>query len=143
MIKFMASVIWNIKIGKISQNKREKNLYIYIAERVAELDAIINLINDPIAYNTVRSTNNSGTIKHITSSIRLVPDGHHYIACNTWYEYIMQPQYHTAARPCGPAESSTCTVVTSAISSNTTSSTTDGMDDYDYVILSEPNYVRS
>ena len=40
-----------------------------LLKRFAELDAKINLMNDAIASNTVRSTNNSDTIKSIMSSI--------------------------------------------------------------------------
>ena len=48
-------------------------LYVSVAEKVAELEAKVHLMNDDIASNTVRSINNSATIKTITSSI--VPEG--------------------------------------------------------------------
>ena len=62
-------VIDSFDLAKLPRINTEDITYVSVAEKVAELDAKINLMNDAIASNTVRSTNNSDTIKSIMSSI--------------------------------------------------------------------------
>ena len=119
-----AFVIDGFDLAKLSRINTEDIPYVSVSEKVAELDAKINLMNDAIASNTVRSTNNSDTIKSITSSItpediNISRDVRHikYHAPN------MQSLRHSDCRPSGPAEPTTCTVVTSSSSPSTTRST--------------------
>ena len=87
-------------------------------------------MNDAIASNTVRSTNNSDTIKSITSSI--TPDdinisrGVHHIKYNA---PNMQSLCHSDCRSSGPAEPTTSTVVTSTSSPSTIRSNSDVIND--------------
>ena len=119
-------VIDSFDLAKLSRINTEDITYVSVAEKVAELDAKINLVNDAIASNTVRSTNNSDTIKSITSSItpediNISRDVRHikYHAPN------MQSLHHADSRSSGPAEPPTCNIVTSTNSPSTTRSTSD------------------
>ena len=57
----------------------------------------------------------------------------------------MQSLRHSDCRPSGPAEPTTCTVVTSTSSPSTTRSTSDVINDYHhhYALFGEANYVSS
>ena len=123
-------VIDSFDLAKLPRINTEDITYVSVAEKVAELDAKINLMNDAIASNTVRSTNNSDTIKSITSSItpediNRSRDVHHikYHAPN------MQSLCHSDCRSSGPAEPTTSTVATSTSSPSTTRSTSDVIND--------------
>ena len=52
-------VIDSFDLAKLPRINTENITYVSVAEKVAELDAKNNLMNDAIASNTVRSTNNS------------------------------------------------------------------------------------
>ena len=123
-------VIDSFDLAKLPRINTEDITYVSVAEKVAELDAKINLMNDAIASNTERSTNNSDTIKSITSSItpediNISRDVRHikYHAPN------MQSLRHSDCRPSGPAEPTTCTVVTHTSIPSTTRSTSDVIND--------------
>ena len=123
-------VIDSFDLAKLPRINTEDITYVSVAEKVAELDAKINLMNDAIASNTVRSTNNSDTIKSITSSItpediNISRDVYHikYHASN------MQSLCHSDCRSSGPAKPTTSTVVTSTSSPSTTRSTSDVIND--------------
>ena len=65
---YLETLIAEFSMSKRPRINTEDITYVSVAEKVAELDAKINLMNDAIASNTVRSTNNSDTIKSIMSS---------------------------------------------------------------------------
>ena len=125
-------------LAKLPRIYTEDITYVLVAEKVAELEAKINLMHAAIAFNTVRSTNNSDTIKSIMSSItpediNISRDVRHikYHAPN------MQSLCHSDSRASGPAEPPTYTVVTSTSSASTTCSTSDIINDS--IIITTPS----
>ena len=87
-------------------------------------------MNDARTSNTVRNTNNSHTIKSITSSI--TPEDIN-ISRNVRHIKYHAPNilslHHADSRSSGPAEPPTCTVITSTSSPSTTRNTSDIIND--------------
>ena len=123
-------VIDSFDLAKLPRINTEDITYVSVAEKVAELDAKINLMNDAIASNTVRSTNNSDTIKSIMSSItpediNISRDVRH----SKYHAPNIHSLRHSDCQPSGSAEPTTRTVVTSTSSPSNTRSTRDVIND--------------